>query len=259
MSEIQMIKGDCLEEMKNIKDKSIDLILCDLPYGTTTTFTKKSSWDNIIPFEPLWEHYERIIKDNGVICLFACQPFTSKLIMSNLPLYKYNWTWVKKSCPTGFLNSHFQPLKTVEDICIFSKAPAAYSPKGSINYFPIMGEGKPYERVQNAHKATAISKARKYTGKVSKSNGERYPKNVLEFSRDREGYHPTQKPVKLLEYLIKTYTKEGWTVLDNCSGSFSTAVACYNLNRNFIGIEKDDKFFATGMNRISNLRIGTLF
>ena len=184
--DINLLHGDCLELMKDIPDKSVDMILCDLPYGTT-----QCSWDTIIPFEPLWEQYERIIKDNGAIVLTASQPFASALVMSNPKLFKYEWIW-DKVLPTGFAIAKHQPMKQHEQVIEFGK--------GKVVYNPIL---------------------------------------------------PTQKPVPLFEYLIKTYTNEVDTVLDNCMGSGTTGVACLNTNRNFIGIELDDKYFEIAKRRIS--------
>lgn len=236
-----MIKGDCLKEMQEISDKSVDLILCDLPYGTTPC-----KWDKIINFEKLWEQYIRIIKDKGVVVLFSNQPFTSKLIMSNLKYYKYNWVWVKNKA-ANFLNSKYQPFKITEDICVFSKSACAPNSKGiSSNYYPILEQGKPYSISAKIHKPCATVRSNfKEVGCTN--NGTRLPNNVLYFSKDKEKLTPTQKPVKLLEYLIKTYTKENDIVMDNCAGSFSCGIACMNTGRNFIGIEKDENFFKIGM------------
>jgi site-specific DNA-methyltransferase (adenine-specific) len=222
---------DCMEGMKNIPDKSIDMILCDLPYGTTAC-----KWDSIIPFEPLWGQYERIIKDNGAIVLTASQPFTTVLINSNIKRFRYSWIWEKEQ-GVNFLMAKKQPLKVHEDICVFSKKQPVYNPQ--------MTEGKPY--------ISGKGDSGEVTGRVkkvqTKNNGTRYPRSVIQFKRET-GLHPTQKPVALFEYLIKTYTNEGETVLDNCMGSGTTAIACINTNRNFIGFELDKHYYDIAKERI---------
>ncbi len=231
MNEIKLILGDCLAEMPKIADKSIDVVLCDLPYGTTAC-----KWDTIIPFEPLWEQYKRIIKDNGAIVLTASQPFTSALIMSNLKMFKYNWVWNKRISGNPLL-AKYQPLKIHEDICVFSKA--------KHNYYPEMRKGK--MRIKGGGKSKLLNM------KMSKStNDNYYPVSIIEYSNAKRGVHPTQKPVTLFEYLIKTYTNEGDLVLDNCAGSGTTGVACKNLNRNCILIEKDEEYFKIAERRINN-------
>ena len=233
-SEPLCVHGDCLEKMTAIPDKSIDMILCDLPYGTTAC-----KWDVVIPFEPLWEQYRRIIKDRGAIVLFGSEPFSSYLRMSNIKQYKYDWVWNKKKGGNPLL-SKVQPIKTSETISVFH---------GGV-YYPIMTpRDKPKSRGSNKGIASET------TGNAfmeNKTYTEYYPKNIIEFSNASQvnKLHPTQKPVALLEYLIKTYTREGETVLDNCMGSGSTGVACINTGRNFIGIEKDDKYFEIAKNRI---------
>jgi len=236
-------QGDCLEVMKGIEDKSIDMILCDLPYGTTP-----ASWDTHINMFELWMNYERIIKDDGAIVLTSQQPFTSLLISSNIKLYKYNWIWEKDN-GTNFLNSKFQPLKITEDICVFGKAATSFVKNGlTIKYNPQFTEGKPYTiKSGNQKENSAVVRGGKggredVGGFETVSDGKRYPKNLIKFCRDKEKLHPTQKPVALFEYLIKTYTNEGDLVLDNCAGSGTTGVACKNTNRNFILIEQDEKY-----------------
>ena len=248
---MQLIHGDCLEEMKNIPDKSIDMILCDLPYETSA-----SSWDKILPMNILWSEYKRIIKPNRAIVLFAQQPFTSLLISSNLSMYKYNWIWEKDN-GTNFMNAHYCPLKITEDICIFGNGATSYVKSGeNLIYNPQFTEGKPYKITSGNQKDnSAVVRGGKggrkdVGGYTTESDGKRYPKNLIKFNRDKDKVHPTQKPVALLEYLIKTYTNENDLVLDNCMGSGSTGVACVNTNRNFIGIEKDDKYFEIAKNRI---------
>ena len=231
---VQLFKGDCLEVMKDIPDKSIDMILTDPPYGTTVC-----KWDTIIPFDKLWEQYNRVIKDNGAIVLFGSQPFTSKLICSNIENYKYDWIWDKKKAP-NFRGVKYQPLIPYEIISVFN----------TTKYNPQMTEGKMRKKGGNPSKyeEQAISK-----GTKPKINNLYYPKAILEFSKannKESGLHPTQKPVALLEYLIKTYTNENETVLDNCMGSGSTGVACVNTNRDFIGIELDENYFNIAKERI---------
>lgn len=241
---------DCLIGMKRIPDESIDMILCDLPYGTVAC-----KWDSVIPFEPLWEQYKRIIKETGAIVLFSQQPFTSALIMSNIEMYKYNWIWQKES-GTNFLNTHHQPLKITEDICVFGKSATTESKKGVyLAYNPQMRQGfTPYACKSGAQKTdTAMVRGKckaQIGGTTTVSNGERFPINVLTFARDREKLHPTQKPVDLLRYLILTYTNSGEVILDNTIGSGSTAIACLREGRKFIGFEKDEKYFQTAQERI---------
>ena len=220
---------ECLEGMKKIPDKSIDMILCDLPYGTTAC-----KWDAIIPFEPLWEQYERVIKDNGAIVLTASQPFTTKLIDSNIDLFRNCWVWNKKISGNPLLAKH-QPLKVHEDICVFSKK--------RHNYYPQMRKGKMRKKGGGRSKLFDMEMSAKYSD-------EYYPISIIEFSNAKRGVHPTQKPVALFEYLIKTYTKEGETVLDNCMGSGTTAIACINTNRNYIGFELDEGYYKVSLDRI---------
>ena len=241
MPKIELIQGDCLEKMHDIPDGSIDMILCDLPYGTT-----QNKWDSIIPFEPLWKAYKRIIKDNGAIVLTASQPFTSALISSNIANFKYDWCW-KKPKGTGHLNAKKQPMRDKEEIAVFYRKQCIYNPQ--------MTEGTPYkDKAGKDHsKNTSMTDSYgAYTNYREENTGFRYPKQVIEFGVVERGtLHPTQKPVALFEYLIKTYTNEGDSVLDNCMGSGTTGVACVNLNRNFIGIEKDDKYFEIAEKRIN--------
>ena len=237
-NEIELIKGDCLEVMKDIPDKSIDMILCDLPYGTTAC-----KWDSVIPFEPLWEQYNRIIKDNGAIVLFGSEPFSSALRMSNIKKYKYDLKW-QKDQGSDFMLAKKKPLKDYEDIMVFYKKQPTYNPQ--------MREGfKKWTKKDTGNNIIGhLGKQEK--SQIKQSIGDkRYPISILKFNRIRNGLHPTQKPVELLEWLIKTYTNEGETVLDNCMGSGSTGVACINTNRKFIGIEKDDKYFEIAYNRIN--------
>lgn len=231
--------GDCLELMQYISDKSIDMILADLPYGTTAC-----KWDVVLPFELLWEQYERIIKDNGAIVLFGSEPFTSLLITSNLKNFKYNWIW-QKNKTTGFLNAKKQPMNDHETISVFYKRQCTYNPQMTI-------AEKVYKRgLQKRGKSDCYGEEKDY---MAVDTGFRYPKRIIYFNNNktREQLHPTQKPVALLEYLIKTYTNEGDLVLDNCMGSGSTIIACMNTNRNYIGIEKDKHYFEVAKERIEN-------
>lgn len=225
--------GDCLELMKDIPDKSIDMILCDLPYGTTAC-----KWDIIISFDKLWEQYNRIIKDNGAIVLFSKQPFTTELIHSNLKNFKYSLVW-KKDNHDNPLMAKKRFLNITEDINIFYKKQCIYNPQGIIKVNKITKQGRGESLSQkNTRKMEYLQE---YTN---------YPRNILEFKRDLPNIHPTQKPVALLEYLIKTYTNENETVLDNCMGSGSTGVACVNTNRNFIGIELSEEYYNIAKERI---------
>lgn len=220
--------------MRDIQDGSVDMILCDLPYGTT-----RCKWDSVIPFESLWAHYTRIIKDNGVIALFADEPFSANLVNSNLKLYRYELIWQKEQ-GTDFLNANRKPMKAHEKIQIFYKKQPVYNKQ--------LTEGKPYRAVNGGKKSTDCYGNFKM-GYFKSMGDKRNPITVLKFNRER-GLHPTQKPVALLEYLVKTYTNEGDTVLDNCMGSGTTGVACANTGRRFIGIEKDDHWFEVARDRI---------
>ena len=231
---IDIKQGDCLELMKDILDRSVDMVLCDLPYGTT-----RNKWDSVIPLNKLWGQYERIIKDNGAIVLFSQMPFSAELVHSNLKLFKYEWIWQKDN-GTGFLNAKKMPLKIHENILVFYKKLPLYNPQMRIGF-------KPYKCKQGRHSTNYGAYEQ---GHITESNGERYPIDIIKFKKDA-GLHPTQKPVELLEYLIKTYTNENETVLDNCMGSGSTGVACINTNRNFIGYELDEKYFEIAEKRIN--------
>lgn len=232
----KILNGDCLELMKAIPDKSVDMILCDLPYSTT-----KNQWDIIIPFEPLWVQYERVIKNKGAIVLTAQTPFDKVLGVSNLKLLKYEWIW-EKEAGTGFLNAKKYPLKSHENILVFCKNTHVYNPQ--------MVDGKPYV-IKKGGGTNNYNKDSK-DNITTVNEGERYPKTILRFSRDKNKLHPTQKPVALFEYLIRTYTNTGETVLDNCSGSGTTAIACINTNRRYICIEKDPEYFALSVNRVND-------
>ena len=239
--EIDLIKGDCLLLMDNIPNKSIDMVLCDLPYGTT-----QNKWDSIIPLEKLWEKYRRVIKDDGVIVLFAQTPFDKVLGCSNLKMLRYEWIWEKTSA-TGHLNAKKMPMKAHENILVFYKKLPTYNPQKTTGHKRKVSKA---EHKINCVKTTNYGEH----GLTTYDSTERYPRSVQVFKTDKqkEALHPTQKPVSLLEYLIKTYTNEGETVLDNCMGSCSTGIACINTNRNFIGIELDEKYFEIAKNRIEN-------
>ena len=241
MSDIKLFCGDCLEEMQNIEDKSVNLILCDLPYGSTSC-----SWDIIIPFEDLWKEYNRVLTDNGIVVLFSSGFFTIDLINSNRKDFKYKLIW-KKNVPTGMSSAKYRPMKYYEEICVFYKKVGTYNPqmkprvgvgKACYNYDHYCGESNhvEYKKVKKRYDPDLVQ-----------------PSDVLEFNvvPNRNGkVHPTQKPIELLEWLINTYSNENDLVLDNTMGSGSTGVACRNLNRNFIGIEKDEKYFEIAKQRI---------
>jgi site-specific DNA-methyltransferase (adenine-specific) len=228
-----LMKGDCLERMKEIESGSVDMILTDPPYGTTAC-----KWDSIIPLEPMWEQLKRIIKPNGAIVMTASQPFTSLLVCSNLKMFKYTMHW--KKAPIGFLNSKKRPLINIEDLVIFSGK--TYNPQGLLDCSKKIKRGK--QSVSVGHDGGRL-RGDPYTQKYTN-----YPAQLIEFKGER-GLHPTQKPVALMEYLIKTYTNEGETVLDFTMGSGTTGVACVNTNRKFIGIEMDDNYFDIGSKRIT--------
>jgi DNA modification methylase len=233
-----VFNGDCLDLTQQIPDGSVDMILCDLPYGTTAC-----KWDSVIPFEPLWREYRRIIKRNGAIVLTASQPFTTALIGSNLQDFRYCWVWAKTVGSNPLLTQK-QPFKKHEDVCVFYKKQPTYNPQ--------MDAGKPYTDVARRSGLKAIHLDSPGAKKAIDNKGTRYPSSVQEFSNGNNGnVHPTQKPVALMEYLIRTYTNEGETVLDNCMGSGTTGVACVNTGRNFIGIEKDEKYFVIARDRIA--------
>lgn len=235
MDNSYIICGDCLEEMKKIPDGSVDLILCDLPYGTT-----RNKWDSVIPLEPLWEEYKRIVKTNGAILLFGQTPFDKVLGASNLDMLKYEWIW-QKGQATGHLNAKKAPMKGHENILVFYSKLPTYNPQWTI--------GKPYTTTRSTQSGNYGAQRDNIT---TVSDGRRYPVDVVKFSRggaDRH-LHPTQKPVALLEYLIRTYTNEGEVVLDNCMGSGSTCIAAINTGRKYIGIEKDKRYFDIANKRI---------
>ena len=231
--------GDCLKLIpKHIDSKSIDLILCDLPYGKTN-----NKWDIIIPIQDLWVEYERIIKDNGCIVLFAAQPFTSLLVTSNLRMFKYDWVWQKPK-GTGHLNAKRQPMRDKEDILVFYKKQCTYNPQ--------MVDGKPYDGNKRIGKKQQTSNYGTYGNVRNTSNGKRYPKQVLKFNNVGRGtVHPTQKPIDLVKYLISTYTNKGDLVLDNACGSGTTGLAAKMLQRNYIMMDNNDKYFNISKNRVN--------
>jgi len=240
---IKLIHGDCLEEMKKIEDNSIDMILCDLPYGTTAC-----KWDTVINFDLLWKQYKRIIKDNAAIVLFGSQPFTSKLVCSNIKWFRYEWIW-EKSRPSNIFLSKKMPLKYHENICVFyNKLP---------KYNPIMWKGKKNHKgakdINKIYISNHINSKRK---NVHNTSDLHYPKSIQNFKSlaPQKIIHPTQKPILLLEYLLKTYTDKNDLVLDNCMGSGSTGIAAKNLKRSFIGIEKDETYYKIAKERIENYR-----
>lgn len=248
---IQLYQGDCLEIMKQISNNSVDLILCDLPYSCGKTAHK---WDKELDLTKLWEEYDRLLKPDGVVCLFGNEPFTSKLILSNIDMFRYKMIWEKES-PTGFLNANYKPLSKFEDIVIFSRGTVGSLSKQPIRYYP---QGLIQKEQIKRNRPNSTWRANKGYGGNNKLNSDteyvthytNYPTDILKFSRDKHAVHPTQKPVALLEYLIKSYTKEGDIVIDNCMGSGSTGVACVNTNRQFIGIELNDKYYEIAENRI---------
>ena len=231
---INLMLGDCLERMKEIPSGSVDMILTDPPYGTTAC-----KWDSIIPLEPMWEQLKRVIKPNGAIVLFGAEPFSSALRMSNIKNYKYDWIW-RKPKGTGHLNAKRMPMNDVETISVFYRKQCIYNPQFT--------EGKPYKSKSGKSSFDGYGKDNR---KGNDNNGKRYPKRLLEFNVvERNTLHPTQKPVALMEYLVKTYTNESETVLDFTMGSGTTGVAAKNLNRKFIGIELDDGYFNIAKKRI---------
>ena len=235
----KIIHGDCLEVMPQIPSGSIDMILCDLPYGTTAC-----KWDTVIPLEPLWEQYNRVIKDNGAIVLTATNPFSSVLVSSNLKGFKHEWIWQKEK-GVGFQVAKYRPMQEHEHVLVFTKNGER------VNYYPIKEKrDKPIKSKGASTKSGSSPIA--YLNNINKTYVDRYPTSIKKFPRDNNKIHPTQKPVALFEYLIKTYTNEGEVVLDNCIGSGTTAIAALNTGRYFIGIEKEKKYFDIAKERIAN-------
>lgn len=241
MEDIKLWQGDCLQLMNDIPNKSVDCIITDLPYGQT----QRNKWDSVIPFEPLWEQYKRIIKDNGAIILFGNGMFTAELMMSNKSMWKYNIIW-EKTQPTGFLNAKKMPLRNHEDICIFYKKPPTYNPQKTTGHT---------RKVSKAEHKVGCKNTSDYGehGLTTYDSTERYPKSVWKFAKDiqKSALHPTQKPLALIEELIKTYTNEGDLVLDSCAGAMTTALACIKTKRRCISIEKDEVYYRVGCNRIN--------
>ena len=269
---LELYCGDCLIEMDQVADGSVDLILCDLPYGTTDRKgisdkgdNRVLSWDTVIPLDKLWEQYRRVLKPSGAVVLTADQPFTSQLVLSNLEWFKYEWIWKKRKV-TGFLHANARPMKETEDILVFSPMGASggsvkvnknmtYNPQGLIE--------KKVKKKNNAKRLGKFLHQPEHMGEGNKLLHEteyeqkwtNYPSEIIEFGLDRNVIHPTQKPVALMEYLIKTYSNEGDTVLDNCMGSGTTGVACKKTNRNFIGIEKETEYFTQAKERIDSVTV----
>jgi len=229
--------------MKSIDDKSIDMILCDLPYGSKKRKITWNNWDNEINSSLLFKEYRRIIKNNAIIVLTAMPPFSSKLIIDNIDIFKYEWVW-EKEAGTGFLNAKKMPLRSHENILIFYFNQPTYNPQFT--------EGKPYTTTKGSLSTNYCNSDKIVT---TKNEGKRYPKTIIKIDRERKNIHPTQKPIALFEYLIKTYTNEGDLVLDNCIGSGTTAIACMNTNRQYIGIEKDNTYFELANKRIEEYKI----
>lgn len=237
MSEIRLMHGDCLELMKQLPDASVDMILCDLPYGTT-----QNKWDSVLPLDALWREYRRICR--GAIVLTAQTPFDKVLGASNTGMLRYEWIW-QKSKATGHLNAKIQPMKNHENVLVFYKALPTYNPQGLVR-----------KAVQTIRKGGNNGTNYGKSDKDAPQEFENYPRSILPVASEGKTVHPTQKPVALMEYLIRTYTNEGDVVLDNCMGSGTTGVACVNTNRNFIGMEMDDKYFEIAQRRIEDAKNG---
>lgn len=241
---IWLMSGDCLQKMLEIPDNSVDAIICDPPYGTTGC-----KWDSVIPLDEMWKQLKRVAKPNAAIVLFSAQPFTSVLVCSNLEMFKYDWCW-RKPKGTGHLNAKKQPMRDKEDIVVFYKKQS--------NYFPQMTDGKPYKNKAGKDHESNSSMSElygQYTNFRNENTGFRYPKQVIDFGVVERGtVHPTQKPVALMEYLVKTYTNERETVLDFTMGSGTTGVACVNTSREFIGIERDENYFNIAVERINKAK-----
>tara|TARA_Y100001972_G_C7653209_1_gene328633 strand:- start:1303 stop:2154 length:852 start_codon:yes stop_codon:yes gene_type:complete len=270
--DLNLYRGDCLVEMNKINDHTVDLILCDLPYGTTdrkgidnANINRVLEWDTVIPLDKLWEQYRRVLKIGGIVVLTADQPFTSQLVMSNLEWFKYEWIWKKKKT-TGFLHANARPMKETEDILVFSSlgaSGASVKANKNMKYNP---QGLIEKNVKKKNKASRLGKflhQPEHMGKGNKLLHEtdyeqkytNYPSEIIEFGLDKNTIHPTQKPLALMEYLVRTYTEESDVVLDNCMGSGTTGVACMNTNRNFIGIEKDKFYFDEASKRMTDNKV----
>ncbi len=272
---VELYCGDCLVEMNNIEDHSIDLILCDLPYGTTDRKGVENKgdnrvlgWDTVIPLDKLWIQYRRVLKTNGTVVLTADQPFTSQLVMSNVDWFKYEWIWKKKKT-TGFLHANARPMKQTEDILVFSSLGASggsvkanknmrYNPQGLIEK-KVKKKNNPNRLGKFLHQPEHMGAGNKLLHDTEyEQKYTNYPSEIIEFALDKNVIHPTQKPVSLMKYLIKTYTNEGDIVLDNCMGSGTTGVACVNTNRQFIGIEMNKEYFQLASDRISNTSLDVI-
>lgn len=264
---MQLIQGDCLEKMHQIEDQSVDLILCDLPYGTTDRVGSEKNgnrlleWDNVIPLDQLWDHYKRILKPQGAVVLTADQPFTSQLVLSNVEWFRYEWVWVKSKV-TGFLLANSRPMKATEDILVFSPAFASGAARKAGTHMTYNPQGLIEKRVKKKNSAARLGNFLhnpEHMGAGNKLLGDseyeqkftNYPNEILNIPVEPKNIHPTQKPVALMEYLIRTYSNPGELVLDNCMGVGTTGIACVNTGREFIGIELDPKFFAIAEQRIS--------
>lgn len=273
---VELYQGDCLEQMNKVPDHSVDLILCDLPYGTTDRKGIKDKgnnrilkWDTVIPLDLLWKQYKRILKPLGTVVLTADQPFTSQLVMSNLEWFKYEWIWKKKKT-TGFLLANYRPMKETEDVLIFSPGGAAaassrngknmkYNPQGLIEK-KIKKKNNPNRLGKFLHNPEHLGENNKLLHESEyEQKWTNYPSEIIEFGLDRNVIHPTQKPIALMEYLIKTYSDENDTILDNCMGSGTTGVAAVNTNRDFIGMEMDKEYFEIAKQRIEKTKVNTLF
>jgi site-specific DNA-methyltransferase (adenine-specific) len=242
--DIMIYNMDCIEGMKMLDDKSIDMVLVDPPYGTTAC-----RWDNVIPFEPMWEQINRIIKDDSAVVIFGNQPFTSELIHSNIHNFKYSWIW-NKNRGGNFVHANYQPLKIHEDICVFGSFPITYNKKERRCYNPQMEDGKPYSRGK-INDVVWNGRDVKCGHIHNNKDGKRYPKSIININnKNNKSLHPTQKPVELFKYLIKTYTNENDLVLDFCIGSGTTAIACLETNRRYVGFELDEEYFKLANDRI---------
>lgn len=271
---IEIYNDDCFNILPTIPDNSVDLILCDLPYGTTDRYGKSKSrilqWDSVLPLDTLWEQYKRVInKEHGVIALTADQPFSSQLVMSNMEWFKYEWVW-KKGKATGFLLANYRPMKLTEDILIFSPCGASAAAKkagNAMTYNPQNLIPKNVKKTNNAKRLGNFLNQPNFMGGNNQLLGNtayeqhytNYPTEILEINIENKHVHPTQKPVALMEYLINTYSNKGYTVLDNCMGSGTTGVACKKLSRKFIGIELDKKYFDIAKERIDSTQVPTEF
>ena len=243
---IELLQGDCLELMKDVPDGSVDMIVTDLPYQKT-----KNKWDTMMPLDLLWSHYERVIKDTGAIVLFGQDTFTAKVMLSNEKIHRYNLIW-QKDRPTGFLNAKRMPLRSHEDIMVFYKKLPTYNPQFWEGE-PLHGMGKKFREWANENNNYGKFDSQNNPSALREGDTKKYPRSVLSFTRPHPPIHPTEKPVKLIEWLIKTYSNKGDIILDSCMGSGTTGVACKNLERNFIGMELDEEYFNIAKKRIEEV------